>query len=315
MHKGKQVDMPQAREEKLIELLVGDCEEINPVLYYEYWPKLMRGEQLGKNLEQIIGEFKMYQNPRTTNDKQNVAFATFSGQSTSQQSQRCPCGSQKHKATKCYYLNPSLRPEGWEPREIIQKRLQENMQNPETRKLVEQVQNGERSRSQSRPTSSRSSEAESSQSRGNLNTESPRHLHAAYTAFHTPLDEYHDVSLLTSWLLDTAADTHVGNDIRSFRNFRPTYDSTLSHGNTGSTIEGFGEVVIMIEYGNQRREFTLKDVAYVPGFHTNLVCFARLKRAGICFDTDNNRLMYSGTSSIFANLLQSGSFWIVSKST
>ncbi|KAK9241635.1 hypothetical protein V1506DRAFT_190907 [Lipomyces tetrasporus] len=76
MHKGKQVDMPQAREEKLIELLVGDCEEINPILYYEYWPKLMHGEQLGKNLEQRIGEFKMYQNPRTTNDKQNVAFAT-----------------------------------------------------------------------------------------------------------------------------------------------------------------------------------------------------------------------------------------------
>ncbi|KAK9233703.1 hypothetical protein V1525DRAFT_415687 [Lipomyces kononenkoae] len=113
MHKGKQVDMPQAKEEKLIELLVSDCEEINPVLYYEYWPRLMRGESLGKTLEQIIGEFKMYENPRSRKDKTHAAFATLSGQRTSAAGQKCPCGSSRHKRTQCYYVNPSLRPEGW----------------------------------------------------------------------------------------------------------------------------------------------------------------------------------------------------------
>ncbi|KAK9367847.1 hypothetical protein V1509DRAFT_647388 [Lipomyces kononenkoae] len=76
---------------------------------------------------------------------------------------------------------------------------------------------------------------------------------------------------------------------------RPGYN--LTHGNTASSIVGFGDVVIMIEYGDKQREFTLKEVAYIPGFYTNLVCFARLKHAD------------------FANLLPSGSFWVMSRST
>ncbi|KAK9235377.1 hypothetical protein V1525DRAFT_271311 [Lipomyces kononenkoae] len=85
----------------------------------------------------------------------------------------------------------------------------------------------------------------------------------------TPTEDQ-DVSLITSWLLDTAADTHVGDDSRNFRKFRPAHDSPLTRGNTGSSIVGFGEVVIMTQYGTLRREFTLKDIAYVPGFHPNL---------------------------------------------
>ncbi|KAK9233781.1 hypothetical protein V1525DRAFT_422850 [Lipomyces kononenkoae] len=75
----------------------------------------------------------MFQNSRLVKDKQQVAFAPLV---ENRSAQRCVCGSPKHQPSKCYYLN---RPEGCEPRENIQKRVQEAVKNPETQKWVEQL--------------------------------------------------------------------------------------------------------------------------------------------------------------------------------
>ncbi|KAK9364677.1 hypothetical protein V1509DRAFT_613251 [Lipomyces kononenkoae] len=280
VQKGKMVDMPQAQEERIM-----NCS--SAIARTQFCTTntglLMRGEALGKTLEQIIGEFKMYQNPRQNKDKQKFAFASLGGESSTQ---------------KC----------------SIQKVVNEAMKNPTTRKSFEQHNSHSGS---SKELSKGNGPATKTSPIADENRESAqsRSLHAAYTAFNTNTDDDQDISLITSWLVDTANDTHVGNDLQSFRDFRPTSNSTLPHGNTASSIVGFGDVVIMIEYGDQQREFTLKDVAYIPGFHTNFVCFARLKRAGISLDSENNRLVYRNSTQIFANLLPSGSFWVMSRST
>ncbi|RMZ81053.1 hypothetical protein DV738_g2489, partial [Chaetothyriales sp. CBS 135597] len=77
------------------------------------------------------------------------------------------------------------------------------------------------------------------------------------------------------------ADVHICNDLASFQTFTPERHVATA-GDNGMEIHGYGDVQIAIEMGSKPliRNFTLKNVAYAPNFHTNLICAAKLRKVG-----------------------------------
>jgi len=63
-------------------------------------------------------------------------------------------------------------------------------------------------------------------------------------------------------------------------------------GGSNTPILGYGDVQIRITTPDGIKPFTLKEVAWAPSFHTNVVSFQRMQRAGIQWDTENNALTY-----------------------
>jgi len=62
-------------------------------------------------------------------------------------------------------------------------------------------------------------------------------------------------------------------------------------GDNISYITGYGEVVIRAYTPTGEALFLLKEVAYVPSFHTNVVAHKRLRKAGYSWDDINNRII------------------------
>jgi hypothetical protein len=108
------------------------------------------------------------------------------------------------------------------------------------------------------------------------------------------------------------ADTHFCNDIRYFRDFKPSM-STATAGDSGAEIHGYGDINLAIEVGEQRltRYLTLRNVAYAPYFHTNLISAAKLRRVGVIMDQSTNHLRYKDDGSLFANLTEYGGLYLV----
>ncbi|RMD39147.1 hypothetical protein DV735_g5982, partial [Chaetothyriales sp. CBS 134920] len=100
------------------------------------------------------------------------------------------------------------------------------------------------------------------------------------------------------------ADLHICNDLASFQMFTLEY-YTATTGDHGMEIHGYGDVLIAIKIGNKQliQQFTLKNVAYTPKFHMNLVCAAKLHKIGIIIDQVSNRLQYNDDGGVFANLI------------
>lgn len=89
--------------------------------------------------------------------------------------------------------------------------------------------------------------------------------------------------LANSFIFDSGSDTHVCNNRSRFSNYRPApFGDEVRIGDTFTEIEGYGTVTIYPKgYGGEYCEFTLKDVAHIPGFHTNILSAERAEVAGI----------------------------------
>jgi len=89
--------------------------------------------------------------------------------------------------------------------------------------------------------------------------------------------------LANSFILDCGLPLHICNDLDRFD--PSTYqkleraDSVLT-GDSCSYVEGYGEVQININTPIGRQLFQLKNVAHIPGFHTNVVSHKKLRQAG-----------------------------------
>ena len=51
-------------------------------------------------------------------------------------------------------------------------------------------------------------------------------------------------------------------------------------GDSCSYVEGYGDVNINVNILADKQLFLLKNVAYIPGFHTNIVSHRKLRQAG-----------------------------------
>jgi hypothetical protein len=85
----------------------------------------------------------------------------------------------------------------------------------------------------------------------------------------------------STWVYDTASDTHICNDLSYFTSYKPS-SSIVYVGDTQSKILGFGtaEFTPSNTYGTGTI-FELKNCAYVPNFHINVISSSKAKDAGL----------------------------------
>ncbi|KAJ5562890.1 hypothetical protein N7535_002664 [Penicillium sp. DV-2018c] len=99
------------------------------------------------------------------------------------------------------------------------------------------------------------------------------------------------------WRFDTGATVHICNDKSFLSSYQPAV-SSVKVGNTEATILGFGTLSVKPTDSIDGTSFSLKNVAFAPGFHLNLVSADRAADAGIFLDGRTCTLIESGGTQI-----------------
>ena len=124
-----------------------------------------------------------------------------------------------------------------------------------------------------------------------------------YSKEHSSFITNSDYSLCKSTLLDSATTIDIFNDISRFVHFRKApRNHVVRCGNHFVPILGYGTVDVDIREGNKQGILRIGDSAYCPDFMTNLVCFAKLKKRGIFWDTEKNQLFRASDRSVVCSL-------------
>lgn len=312
IQRGKELDniLPGADEESIVQAFIEDCEGICPLLYTTYGHQVLTNPKDLK-MAKLISEFNLMYKP----GGRHVHAATLSGAPAEDspvsettptsgnggkggQGLKCHACGLLHKVKNCKQLFKALRGPNFVANDQALKKCEEwlkvsaNQQFYEKR--LKQIQ----------------SEAKSASKDDVEDLSKPRTTAAATLAsspFETP-----DLSLLDAWGYDTMADSHICNNIKYFRSFTPA-NVTATAGDNGAEIHGYGDVLIAIEVGKKHltRHLTLKNVAYAPYFHINLVCAAKLRKVGVIIDQTTNHLRYKDDGSLFANLTERGDLYLL----
>src|SRR5256885_611961 len=104
--------------------------------------------------------------------------------------------------------------------------------------------------------------------------------------------EYH---LRNSFILDSGATIHVCNNRMRFKTFRQTSsDDSLYAGNSIISIEGIGDVDIQVKTCDGMHTITLRNTAFVPQFHTNVVSLNKFVEKNVHWNTESCELTYQG---------------------
>jgi hypothetical protein len=110
-------------------------------------------------------------------------------------------------------------------------------------------------------------------------------------------DYARDCTLLDRWIVDPGSNVHICNT--TYFNWRKTSDAkstdVIFAGATGYQVAAWGEVIVSVNRGNQKKDILLTHVAYVPGFLTNLFALGRCRRSGNHFDSGRNILYKEGS--------------------
>src|SRR5579871_5025566 len=299
IQRAKDLDSPLAGadEESIIRAFVEDCEEICPLLYTTYGHQVLTDPKDMK-ITKLISEFNLLYKPA----HHHTHAATISGLPTEASpvsETRCYACGLLHRVWNCKQLFKPLRESNFVANDKALEKCDEWLKVPANRRFYER-----RLKELENETKSSTSNQDNIE-----DLSKPRTTVAAIVASshgHTNL------SLQNSWGYDTMADTHICNDIKQFRNFTPTSE-TATAGDTGMKICGYGDILLAIEVGKQRliRQLMLKNVAYTPDSHINLVCAAKLRKVGVIIDQATNHLRYKDDNSLFANLTERSDLYII----
>lgn len=219
----------------------------------------------------------------------------------------CACGL-PHRFADCFYMVEGKRPPNWQPREHIVRRVKSWLREPANRRQVETTfsRQGITSlllRQVGNPVG-RDHNTHAVMMNNSSTPEQPdpfpygNDLHACWqitTCLSSPhTEEIKDVDpypLKNSFIFDTGADTHIANNLDSFISpIRPAPDThRLYSGDTMSEIRGYGEALAHITDTStgERKKIILKNTAYVPSLHTNIISAYRCKQLGIFADFEN----------------------------
>ena len=89
--------------------------------------------------------------------------------------------------------------------------------------------------------------------------------------------------LTNSFILDCGSPVHICND---FDRFNPATFKKLDRvdpvltGDSCSYVEGYGSVNVNVNTPAGKQLFQLRNVAYILGFHTNVISHRKLRQAG-----------------------------------
>lgn len=97
-----------------------------------------------------------------------------------------------------------------------------------------------------------------------------------------------------SWVVDTAATTHLCNNRDLFTEFNPVNNvkMALAVGEVESPIEGVGKIKMFCRVGKAVNEVTLTNVMYSSRLRRNLLSASRLEEAGAHFVCTKGRLTF-----------------------
>lgn len=171
-----------------------------------------------------------------------------------------------HQYIKCWYLNASAAPDHWEPRDDTVAKIVAKVEgNLKLRQKIEAILTSKKlSLPDFWPKSSANAVSTS--------------IHACYMTQQDKQDKD------DSFKLDSAATLHITNDKKQLMNFRTTSESVY-FGNTMGKLRGFGDLTLQVYTTNQqKRTIKIRNVAYIPGFHFNIISTQRLEDSGLFFE-------------------------------
>jgi hypothetical protein len=235
----------------------------------------------------------------------------------------CSC-SRPHSVLNCYTLNPKAegRPQGFKPSLRILRAVLASFKNTELLKHVKKLYkdnnipwtfdiakaSAEIDEAQNRTEKSNQPHPTNQDRRPNADPIDDTSLSGDYyanTAFH--------MAQITAPSGDTGSNVHICNS--TYFNWVKTADAkptdVIFAGTAAHQVAAWGEVIINVNRGNARKDILLTQVAYVPGFLTNLFALGRCRRSGIHFDSGHNILYKDKLSRIIANLTYSHGHWLL----
>ena len=272
--------------------------------------KLMeRTGQTGKpTIHTMIEEFRHHRRYNYTDDKATTqaAFSTFKGQPQEKDQKNtyspCLCG-ELHRYAKCPYLVRQNRPQGWVADENIQKSIKQRLSNDAyLRDIIERARQYA-NQNAGKPHANRSTDKRA-KSTPETNAESVVALAASLA----------DYKLRNHWTYDCATDVHICNSTEGFtrtRSARPG-EVVLTGTDTAHPVEAFGTVDIPVDSPRGPITLRLLDVAYIPGYLTNLICAGILRKKGVYLDMEND-LLYQKPNNILCYLRSIDNHWILTK--
>jgi hypothetical protein len=243
---------------------------------------------------QIAQIFRNQQSFKSNTAKGAFAGSTLQGEQapSSPRPKKCPIH-RIHDLDNCYTLNKAKRPEDWTWNKRIAsdavKFIEKDSKSQEKYKdiLTEAREFLGKSETASQATATTKATTQSNQKViGSAFVHPPRVSFAS-----TPY------TLKDSFILDSGSPSHICNSKDRFEsNSFQQLDvpEPVLTGDDMCYITGYGDVLIRISTPTGEALFQLKEVAYISGFHTNVVAHKRLRKAGYSWDDINNSILKDG---------------------
>lgn len=268
---------------------------------------LIRFRDKKTDMFDVADDFRDYLELRGVSSTKS-SFATFKGETDSPSNSNssgnkrgrssspptCVCGDQ-HWFRNCPYLIESKRPQGWRPDPVKQAQVDQ----PKPQKIRTGIQ--------------RAQEAEAGgqgqQQGGGVNQGLSATRLSAQSATCLPTKQSTSFStntgyeLANSFIWDSGADTHIGNDRSRFGTYQHAPDGELLRaGDSYLPILGYGTISLRADGINgERHTITLNNAAHIPGFHTNVVS-AFVAKASNVFQNGRLNILEYGDGRPFCKL-------------
>ena len=307
----KELGLPEVYGDRSVKDFAYAVESITPS-WSEYWKiKFQMLEWKRKTLPSFFKLVEIYRNYRRMELAQKGkppqrSFAvTFKEESTESSNSkpessadekkkegrpalRCLCG-KRHYYNQCWYIAESTRPSGWRPNDKIQKKVDDKIANatPEKKARIEQIKDDQ---------------ANKKPKDGNKqSSQEPNEIFAVHQAgAYNTTSKTSNYELRDSVILGLGTTIHVFNDRARFvSDIEPTSDRIYVGSHT-EEIVGFGTAAVTIDHSKGKKQILLTGAAYVPGFHTNLVCIQKLNDKGVYWNNKENTLYY-GDNEMYAH--------------
>lgn len=211
----------------------------------------------------------------------------------------------------CPYVNPSVRSKRWKPTESIELAYKALLESDSSQ--------GKALAKAAKKFAGASSTAQSNKDQGprDLDDDTQPQATSAGYALKVFNASAHDVPLTLSnqWVMDPGSDAYVANS-KAFgwetTSIGGPNDKIIAGGEIRSITE-WGSVILAVDTPYGRESIQLRQVAYVPRFHANVMGLSRCRRRGIHFDLGRN-LLYEKISDrikTVATLEFTGGHWLI----
>jgi hypothetical protein len=207
---------------------------------------------------------------------------------------KCICG-EVHWYSQCPYVIPSVRKKDWTMNPEIKAKFDAatDLQKAQMKKAAKNVAENLAKKTSEAANKAADKpkdkeEAQSDESKASFMIASPPASFGASQGSVYPLHK--------SFLLDSGATQHIVNDRSRFLTYEPASEADIVICGTQEVeIEGYGTAIAYGQGPRGQVDMYLQNAAYIPTFHTNVISFRRMKRAGITWNTSNNKLYRNGS--------------------